>query len=68
MPCQSTKNGIICYSNQYRYKGYYFDKAYPSYYPLKKDGNPSLKTPKGFWDMIDKFANLSNTEKEKYLV
>jgi len=48
----------------YRYRGYFFElHTYFGYIPLRKDGEPSLRTPSGFWDAIDKFRKESDREK-----
>ena len=56
MPCVRVEHGFICGPKLYEYKGYAFE--WHSYFgpaPLKKNGEVSLRIPKGFWDMIDDF-------------
>ena len=69
MPCERIGNTIICSSNGYKFKGFYFE--WHSYFgpsALRKDGEISKRIPSGFWDMIDEFQLLSDKEKEKYRV
>jgi len=69
MPCVRVEHGFICGPKLYEYKGYAFE--WHSYFgpaPLKKNGEVSLRIPKGFWDMIDDFCMLSDAEKEEFRV
>jgi hypothetical protein len=69
MPCMKIESGYICYGEAYKYKGYYFElHKYHGPCPLKKNSDPSRRTPKGFWDMITEFMNLSDSEKIFYKV
>ena len=65
MPCERVGDAILCYSKQYKYKGYYFEwHHYCGPAPLRKDGELSKKIPSGFWNMIEEFKSLG--DKEKY--
>jgi hypothetical protein len=47
--------------------GYYFEwHSFCGPSQLNKNGELSKRTSKGFWDMIDKFLELSEKEQEKY--
>jgi hypothetical protein len=60
-------DAILCYSNVYRYNGYYFEwHHYCGPHPLNKNGELSKKIPSGFWDMVSEFQLLSDIEKRKY--
>lgn len=67
MTCTRIGNGLICHSKVYRYKGYFFEwHSYAGPTPLKKNGEISQRTPKGFWDMVDEFQKLTPEEKHSF--
>ncbi len=69
MPCIRIGSGFICGPKVYRFNGYYFEwHNYCGPSPLRKDGELSQRTPKGFWDMVEEFQALSSEEKEKYRI
>ena len=69
MPCVRVEHGFICGPKVYEYKGYSFEwHSYCGPSPLKKNGEPSQRIPKGFWDMIDDFCKLDATGKEQFRV
>lgn len=69
MPCHFGKNIVICTSKQYRFNGFLFEwHNYLGPGELFKNGNVKKKVSKGFWDAMDKFNELSDTEKEGYRI
>ena len=68
----ATGNGyaMVCsFSRRYRYMGIFFEfHTICGYTPLRKNGELSNTTPKGFWAMIKKFEKLSNEDRKKYEV
>ncbi|KKL60384.1 hypothetical protein LCGC14_2205850 [marine sediment metagenome] len=67
MPCKINRGGFICYSHAFRFSGYYFELLRGEPMPLKLDGDPSLRTPAGFWDMWDEFKKIPEADREQYL-
>ena len=61
-------DGFVCFHPIYVYDGYTFEvHSYFGPWPLKKNGEPRVNVPNGFWGMVDRFTALSDEEKETYL-
>ncbi|MFA5054371.1 MAG: hypothetical protein WC565_09945 [Parcubacteria group bacterium] len=69
MPClrlSGPRPGFICYSHAYCFEGYHFENhSYLGPVPLRKDGEPSMRTPKGFWESVERWKGLSAEERER---
>jgi len=68
MPC--VPDGFVCgFHPIYEYEGYLFEvHSYCGPTPLRRsDMDPRKNMPKGFWDMWDRFKELPDEEKMKYL-
>jgi hypothetical protein len=69
MPCHRIGNAIFCTASVYEYNGYSFEfHHHLGPMPIRKDGEPMKRIPKGFWDAIEEFLDLPDEEKEKYRV
>ena len=61
--------GIACFAYTYEYEGVQFEIARTGEpFRLKKDGDPSLRKGKKFFDLYDRFLLLPKEEKEKYKI
>ena len=61
-------DGFVCVHPVYKYDGYLFEvHSYCGPMPLRKDLEPRMNVPAGFWDMWERFKVLSDEEKAKYL-
>lgn len=62
-------HGFICSSPIYRYEKWTFEiHSYCGPCPLTVDYDPYVNIPPRFWEMIDRFNELSIKEKEKLKV
>ena len=73
MACRKFKSngceGMICLPNFYEYKGYVFEwHNYLGPTPLRKDYEPRKNIPKGFWDAVAEFSELSEKDRKEYLI
>lgn len=70
MPCErfthNGMNGFICYNNEveHEYQGrvYRWEKTYSVPLPLRADGEPSKRHPKGFWEAVEDYETNRNNE------
>ena len=56
----------ICCAKTYRFYGWYFEWGISGPWPLNNDGGLRKRAGDKFWKMCDKFAALTDKEKEKY--
>ena len=57
--------GIMCIANQYEYEGVLFEIARGGEpLKLKKDGDPYKRMSNAFYDLYDRFSELSEEEKQ----
>jgi len=72
MPCYSLGNGgFICgFEPEYEFEGYLFE-VHHYHGPCslrRKDHDPRVTIPKGFYDAYDRFKALSQEEQQAYAV
>ena len=61
--------GYFCGPSVYEWGGFTFEvHSYFGPWPLRKDGEPRVYAPKGFWDVWEKFDALSREEKDAAMV
>lgn len=59
-------HGWLTLPDVYSYEGFTFEwHSYCGPTLLRKDGEPSSRVPKRFWDVLDKWDKLTEREKEK---
>lgn len=59
--------GFLCSPRLYEYDGWFFEWGrFP--WPLKKNGDPRTNAVRDFYDMFDRFSNMSEEERESYRV
>lgn len=63
-----TVNGFICTPRIYRFEGWIFEYHRTSVWPLKKDFMPRKRAGDKFYDMIDRFCELSENDREMYRI
>jgi len=74
MACRTMGNMIVCCPNIYKYrhngKDFYFE--WHSYLGptvvTKRDYEPRITIPSGFWDMVTEFQVLSELDRKQYLI
>ena len=56
--------GFVCGPRLYRFEGWFFEwHSYCGPWPLRKDGELRARAGRKFWQMIDRFEALSETER-----
>lgn len=61
--------GIMCIANQYEYEGVRFEIARGGEpLKLKKDGDPYKRMSTAFYDLYDRFSELSDEEKKAFKI
>jgi len=75
-PCLQLKSGkpgipdgFVCgFHPEYKFEGFLFEiHRYHGPIPLRKDHEPRMNIPTGFWGAWDRFKALSDEEQQKHL-